>query len=412
MNDEDLHLRDRLLAIADDAPVGAAVRACVQGGYLRTLRRRRWYAAGSVAAVVLVVTGAATLLGPGPVASPHEVSALSVTSTLGPRSAASTTALDSRSQLEPAPGSSVTSPVYVPTSWVSFDQDPPDLESSPTSLHVSWVEHEPFRTNPTDPGSAEVGQYRGYTITTTQPPLQVRTMSETINLHTVDVTVNGHPGRLVTVPTGADPMDEVPHDPVIIWQLNNGHWISVFSGGTGDPDLPGFASAIQDVPTTFPPDISIGLTLKGFISRSSTSSSFVSQVAGPRMMLCRPSPAPNDAGCLTVSAMVADGGFGASIVMGDESNAAFVAQSVRIDVGGIQVRVNARYQASWTRWGTATILVQSSDGVTVSAADLAALAASVRLAPTLGVKDQPNAIVESSQLRQSAAAAAQARSTR
>ena len=190
--------------------------------------------------------------------------------------------------------------------------------------------------------------------------------------------------------------------------------------GESNAVLTSFASAFTEQPTKFPANLSIGLTIKGYTDANSTLASYVSQMNGPGLTLCRPgSAAPASSGpissaaqsasagsdpssCLNVYADVADGGFGAGIVMGNESNAKFVADSVGVDVGGIQVHVNAEYQAAWTR-GKATITVQGPGGdVKVSTADLAALAASVRLASNLGVKNEPNALVESSLAEQSA----------
>jgi hypothetical protein len=438
MNDQDVQLHDRLAAISDDAPTAAAVLRTVQGGYRRQLRRRRWYATGSVVVVVLVVTGVTTLLGPGRLA-PLDASAptatATATATLGSRASASTTVLALDSQLTPFAGIGVTSPVSVPASWVSYDHNGPDVVGGPTSLQVNWAGQEPTARQTTDvrSGTTGTGQYRGYLITAERPAVTVYAPGYDARATSKAITVNGHPAQLLSAPKGSfDKTYATPAQSRIAWQLGNGQWIQVWAVGESDSVLAGFASSITEVPKVFPADLSIGLTLRGYTAATSRYSSFVSQMAGPGVTLCRPassaapasspvsSPAPASApasspdtgNCLDVSANVADGGFGAGIVMGDESNAQFLAQSIVVDVGGVRVHVNARYQASWTTWGEATIVVQSPGGVTMSSADLAALAASVRLSPALGVRNEPNPLVESSLAQQSAAVAGQSVSTR
>ncbi|MET3803680.1 hypothetical protein ABIB25_000666 [Nakamurella sp. UYEF19] len=441
MNDQDLLLHRRLAAIAEDAPSGASLVRAEHAGYHRRLRRRRWYAAGSVGVVVLVVTGTTTLLGPGLFTTPHEASAPAVTATLGPRASASTTALAANSRLVPFAGVAVTSPVSVPASWVSYDHDGPDVQSGPSSLLVNWTGKEPTARQTIDvrSGTTGTGQYRGYLITVERPTLDVFAPGYDTKAVSTPITVSGHPAQLLTAPKGSfDNTYAAPVEARIAWQLGDGRWIQVWTVGESNTVLTAFASAITDKPTDFPANLSIGLTLKGYTVADSTLSSYVSQMTGPGLTLCAPTKAASAApassaavvsagdasssagsdngnsygNCLSMYANVADGGFGAGIVLGNESNAKFVADSVGVDVGGIPVRVNAEYQTAWTRWGKATIVVQSPGGVTLTTTDLAALAASVRLAPTLGVKDEPNPLVESSLAQESAAAATESQSTR
>ncbi|QNK80843.1 hypothetical protein [Nakamurella sp. PAMC28650] len=402
MNDQDVQLHDRLAAISDDAPTAAAVLRTVQGGYRRQLRRRRWYATGSVVAAVLLVASAATLLGAPTNSTPVGVSRANLTATLGPRSSATSIVPSSDPALAGLGDLAVRSPVAVPGTWTSFDQDGPQVESSPSSLQVGWDEHAPISTDPADPATAVVGRYRGYWITTAEPPLDVGSRFDTIHLNSRNITINGHGARLVTVPEVSLHDHSIPTDPRIIWQLGDGHWISVYSGGVADPDLAGFASAIREVPTVLPPDIWIGLTPKGYTAASSTSSTSVSQMGGPRLSLCRSTtasgatPLAGNGDCLDVHATVAGGGFVQSLVMGSETNAQFAADSRSIDVGGVHIMVNARKQVAWTRWGKATIVVQAPSGDVLSVGTLATLAASVQLSPTLQVRNRPDALVESS----------------
>jgi hypothetical protein len=427
MNDEDLALQRRLAAIAEDAPSHASIVRTERAGYHRRVRRRRWQATGAVVAVVLVVTGATTLLTPG---TPDRVaSAPSGTPTLGPRASATTTPLAADTQLVPFSGVGITSPVSVPASWVSFDHDGPDVQSGPNSLQVNWTGKEPTARETIDvrSGTTGTGQYRGYLVTTQEPTRSVFASGSDTTAASQAIRVNGHAARLLTAPKGSfDNTYAAPAEARIAWQLGDGRWIEVWAVGESTAVLTSFASAITEKPTVFPANLSIGLTIKGYTDANSTLASYVSQMNGPGLTLCRPeSVAPassspissaaqsasagsDPSSCVNVYADVADGGFGAGIVMGNESNAKFIADSVGVDVGGIQVHVNAEYQTAWTRWGKATITVQGPGGdVRVSTADLAALAASVRLASNLGVKNEPNALVESSLAEQSAFDAAQ-----
>lgn len=427
MNDEDLVLHRRLAAITDDAPSQASIVRTERAGYHRRVRRRRWQATGAVVAVVLVVTGATTMLAPKK--TDRVASAPSVTETLGPRASATTTPLAANSQLVPFTGVGITSPVSVPGSWVSFDHDGPDVQSGSDSLQVNWTGKEPTARETIDvrSGTTGTGQYRGYLVSTKEPTLSVFAPGYDTTAASQPITVSGHAARLLTAPKGSfDNTYAAPAEARIVWQLGDGRWIEVWTVGESNAVLTSFASAITEKPTEFPANLSIGLTVKGYTVADSTLASYVSQMNGPGLTLCTPvSTAPassspvssaaqsasdgsDPASCLNVYADVADGGFGAGIVMGNESNAKFVADSVGVDVGGIPVRVNAEYQAAWTRWGKATITVQGPGGdVKLSTADLAALAASVRLASNLGVKNEPNAMVESSLAEQSAYDAAQ-----
>ena len=423
MNDEDLVLQRRLAAITDDAPSHDSIIRAERAGYHRRLRRRRWQAVASVVAVVLVVTGATTLLTPG--RTPDGVASVPSTSeTLGPRATATATPLAADSQLVPFAGAGITSPVSVPASWVSYDHDGPDVQSGPDSLQVNWTGKEPTARETIDvrSGTTGTGQYRGYLVSTKEPTLSVFAPGYDTTAASRPVTLNGHAARLLTAPKGSfDNTYAAPAEARIAWQLGDGRWIEVWAVGESNAVLTSFASAITEEPTEFPANLSIGLTVKGYTVAESTLAAYVSQMNGPGLTLCTPaagapassspvssaaqsaSAGSDPARCLNIYADVADGGFGAGIVMGNESNAKFVSDSVAVDVGGIAVRVNAEYQTAWTRWGKATITVQGPSGdVKLSTADLAALAASVHLASNLGVKNEPNALVESSLVELSA----------
>ena len=438
MNDSETTLRAALSALAQDAPTAARVLSTAERGYRRRLQHRRWAAAVGAAVVVVATVAATTLVRPwaaGPSGRETPVVISTVTpstepvTTLGTRAAPATTPLAANSRLVPFTGVTIASPVSVPASSVPFDDNGPDVTTTPTSLMVDWSGLAPTAVQTVDDasGATGTGQYRGYLITAVEPSGTVSAGAETATTASESITVNGHAARLLTGPKGSfDDTYASPTEARVVWQLPDHRWISVWAVGEDRGVLIGFASAITNQTTEFPAAVSPGLTVQGYTAVSRTDSPFVSQMNGPGLTLCRPAAATTAAGtpvssaaqssasvapdpdsCLTVYVEVADGGFGAGIVMGNESNAKFVADSVGVDVGGVKVQVNAEYQAAWTRWGQSTIVVQAPAGVQLATADLAALAASVQVAPSLGVRNEPNALVESSLAEQSRAEAAE-----
>lgn len=421
MNNESL-LRDRLAAIADDAPSAVLVMETVRLRHQRTVRRRRWAAAAAAAAVVVATIGATSVLRPsgnGPATVPAPVVTSTTTavkqpmSSVGSRAGASSAALAANSELVPFAGYTISSPVSVPASWVSFDSDGPDVMQGPVFLLANWTGKEPtaMQTVDVQEGTTGTGQYRGYLVTKAEPVLDVDAPGYTATSTSESITIGGHAARLLTAPKGSfDDTYATPAAARVVWQLPDQRWIQVWAVGEDRAVLTGFAAAIIDAPSVFPGGIFPALTVAGYTRATANPSAFVSQMAGPGVSLCKPD-APNDLtydGCLGFSADVDDGSFPQGVVTGSESDAQFEAETTTVVVGAVRVQVNVKWQVAWTRWGAATIHVSAPGKATLTSADLAALAASVRLAPTLGVLDQPNPIVESSLAQRSADDAATA----
>lgn len=420
-------LTNRLAEIAEDAPGAGQILQSVRVGHQRRLHRRRWAAASAAAVAVVVATvGVTTVLRPsaGGTASYPAPVATTTSSTatasstpgmpvVGERAVPSSR-LAADSKLVAFAGAVIRSPVSVPASQVSFDADGPDVLQGPLLFEANWFGQAPtvMQTLDDSKGTTGTGQVRGYLVTNTEPLLTVSAPDGTATSSSESITIGGHAARLLTAPKGSydDDIYSAPAAARVVWQLPDHRWIRVWAVGEPRAALLSFASSITDVPTVFPNEISPGLTLDGYTVATSTFATFVSQMGGPGVSLCK-SAAPANAdnsGCLNFWADIADGGFAQGVVSGSESDAQFEAGTTSVLVGDVHVQVNAKWQVAWTRWGAATIRVTGPAKGGLSSADLAALVATVRIAPDLQVRDQPNPLVESSLAEQSAQNAATA----
>lgn len=419
-------LRNRLAEIAEDAPSVGQVLQTVRAGHQRRLHRRRWVAASAAALAVVVATvGVTTVLRPsadGTASVPTPIATTTtVTSTPGVPVVGERAVPSSRptvdAKLVQFAGAVIRSPVAVPASQVSFDADGPDVLQGPVSFQADWLGQAPtvMQTLDDSRGTTGTGQVRGYLVTNTEPALTVTAPDGTVTSSSESIVIGGHAARLLTAPKGSydDDTYATPAAARVVWQLPDHRWIRVWAVGEPRAALISFASSITDSPTVFPSNISPGLTLAGYSVATSTFSTFVSQMGGPGVSLCR-SAVPvhaDNSGCLNFWADIADGGFAQSVVSGSESDAEFEAGTTSVVVGDVRVQVNVQWQVAWTRWGAATIRVTGPAKGSLSSAALAALVATVRLAPDLDVRNQPNPVVESSLAEQSAQSAASAAAT-
>lgn len=414
-------LRDQLAEIAEDAPSADRVMQTVRRSQQRRQQRRRWAAVAAAAAVVVATIGVTTVLrplgdGPASVPAPVVTSTWTTTSTpgmpvVGTRAGGSSVAVPPGSKLVPFAGATVRSPVSVPASQVSFDTDGPDVVQGPSSYQANWTGQAPTAMETLDvaKGTTGTGQVRGYLVTDTRPALDVYAPGGDVTSTSESITFDGHAAQLLTAPKGSfENQYATPAAARVTWQLPDRRWIQVWAVGEDRGVLIGFAASMTDVPTAFPVAIAPALTIAEYTSATSTDAAFVSQMNGPGITLCKPGAAADPTGeqCLRIWADVDDGSMAQGVVMGEESDAQFHAETTTVVVGNVHVQVNARWQVAWTRWGAATIQVTAPAKAGLTSADLAALAASVRLAPALGVRNEPNPIVESSLAEQSARNAA------
>jgi hypothetical protein len=213
-----------------------------------------------------------------------------------------------------------------------------------------------------------------------------------------------------------------PAGQLLSWQLPDGRHIHVWATGlptrdsSPDSALKHFAESITNTPQTLPRTIGIGLTLPGLTADSSQSSAPIAGYVGGTVLMCPAgvdpyarsvgaasdsttsstqsgtSAAPWEPGetdtyegsvapagsptapCLTVAVINA---AGADLGSGERT---------QITVDGVQVSVSPEDQTAAVDLGDGLMAgVAAPDSITLSNADLAALAASVRLSPDVQV---------------------------
>ncbi len=451
MPEPDLAFRRTLQGIAADIPAPKSVRAAVQSGYRRGLRRRRAMAIGSAVAVVLVIAGATTILStgagstsqqahppaplaatsdtaakagvvptrgvtaPGRTATGHASSAEPTTSS---RSTTSHSTASSRStsshstssgstarpvpDLSPfvaAPAPDLSSPVSVPSAWTSYDPGGPSIHAGGGYLAASWISSD-FTVTANAAGDSDgyTGHNRGYLVTDGKPALTVAVLGPGLGLHPGQgqavshaITVNGHAAQYLTAPGESyEPTYHSPATARIAWQLPNRRWIQVWAQGDDEKTLTSFAGAITDQPTRFPESLSLGLTLPGVTNT---------------IVMFAPGEPPNVSVC-----SVPEDAFGlnrahASCVWASASHKSFAeaftdvgldaphtqeqigAATTVITLDGRSITVNTLLQIGLYTSGQLTVEVHVPTAAKLTARELATLANTVRAPADLSIDD-------------------------
>ena len=301
MSEPDEAFLRSLRGIADDIPDQESVRSTVQTGYHRRLRRRRLFAIGSAAVVVLAVAGATTVMSAGQASTSRQLtppvtsvatskptagssatnpanhvansSAVSSTAGTGPGGQSAISGAGS-SPFVAAPVLDLVSPVSLPLSWTSVDPDGASIRAGQDYLTASWTVTDITAGNS---ASASPNMPRnhgfGYLITNSEPSLTVAVITSSQGFTSVvkqavarPVTVDGHAARYLTAPPDSyEATYRTPAQARMAWQLPDHRWIQLWLQGD-DPDLADlidFAAVVTNQPTRFPQSLSIGLTLKG-----------------------------------------------------------------------------------------------------------------------------------------------------
>lgn len=224
----------------------------------------------------------------------------------------------------------------------------------------------------------------------------------TVTVTHQNITIGGHAATLDTAP--ADTNDNVgfPASERITWQLPGGRWIHVWASGLGDKAaVQDFAAGITADPQTLDRTVGIGLTLAGLTVDSSLSSWPAVAYLGASVYLCPKGVDPMTASYSSSSGSGSSGPDGSSSSTETSTNQEPTSRCLTtavmniptsqrsglpttgtVTVGDTIAHVDTKTQSAWTDLGDgATAIAGAPRDVDLSAADLAALVASVRLSP-------------------------------
>lgn len=395
-------LRDELRTLAELAPSDADVRAALTDRIDARVKRRRTQALFAVAAAVVVVAGGigitASMLshrsvgpaGPQPVVTVPDVPLPPDTKLI-------------RHQLEPVSSPVTATPPKELTGQVWF--------SSPGRLAVSWYDKSRGAAfggvlySSSGTASAAGPAAAGYVVTEGQADSLTLTGAgdgpdgpSTPAVTSTPVTVGGHAATLQTAPTGTTDQMGFPAEQRISWQLGEGRWIHVWAEGlTPVPGaLESFAAGIIEHPQTLDRSVGIGLTLPGLKVDSSMNASVLSGASvGSSVFLCPPGIDP-----LAGSYSSSSGSSGGTTIesTSDPTQSCITAGVVNfpmdafnaplrptVTVGDTVAQVDARTGRAIVDLGGGLLAVVAAPSAHLSAQDLAALAASVRLSPAVQV---------------------------
>lgn len=414
-------LSDEFTRLSGDVPDDAGLRSAVSAGVLRREKRRRTAALVGVAtAVVLVAGGVAVtraLTTPAPNSTRPAAPSGVVTVPDIPLGAGTKLV---RHQLQP-----VTSPVSVTppegltgTAWTNM----------PGRLTVWW-----YRPAPSD-GVIDDSALRsaGYVVTDSADDNELTFDGPPSEVMTVDaepVTVGGHDAMLELASADATDRMGLPATQRISWQLADGRYIRVFvnappsQDGTADPALLAFAESVTEQPTMLVRSLGIGLTLPGLTEDVSSNLSPIGYGSGGSVLLCpegvdpyaRPASASGSGAAqgssslppdpVTVSGSAsADPGETATQVTQDPDNplagcitvfvvnvstlSSTVTTGTPVTVAGTTALVDTDSNTARVTLASGLLIAISAPPATpLSADDLAALAASVRLSPDVQISE-------------------------
>lgn len=417
-------LRTELDRLAECAPSEAEVRKSLTDRIARHAKRRRTTALLAAAAAVVVVAGGAGVAGavlshrsagpagPTPVVQVPQIPLPPDTKLI-------------RHQLQPVTTPVTAIPPQGLTGRVWF--------SSPGRLAVDWFDLGRgaafgWSGESAAPGSASAAGPRaaGYVVTATRDEALTTVGSDGPVSATVsrrDITVGGHPATLETAPAGTTNEIGMPAEERITWQLADGRWIHVWTEGLApDPGaLESFAGGITEAPQTLDRTVGIGLTLPGLTVDSSINSSPLASELGADIYLCPAGVDPFASSSGTSSGSgstpaVASAVASASIAPGEPTGstttetqtendptsgcvaAAVInapgqqpggtssAPATTVTVGDTIAHVDRADGLAWADLGDGlTAVARAPQSTHLSAGDLAALVASVRLSPAVTV---------------------------
>lgn len=414
-------LRRELADLAGRAPAYDEIRSELAGRALARERRRRTTALIAVAAAVVLVVGGigvtrAMVSGdPGVVRPAAPSGVVAVPEVPLP---ADTQLI--RHQLQPvvSPVSATAPAGLAGLTWMQ----------SPGRLAVSYFDQSAggdgmiVRT-----GDSPEPKTAGYVVTDSATD-HLRTFgangATSVAATSRDITVAGHAAWLDTAPDGAVDAMGLPAAQRVSWKLSNGKYIHVWATG---PQTPGtslsavlldFAKTITDIPRTLPRALGIGLTLPGLTVDSSMNVPVVGGFTPEYLMMCPAGVDPvtvtgssssgsgtaDSGGTVAGESMsIEPGATGESVATSDGPSGRCLTVAVFPtdaatnlgESGSREMSVAGTTATVVSVAGVAAATVDLGSGLTavvgapasarLSDADLAALAASVRLSPEVRV---------------------------
>ena len=405
-------LRAELDRLADRAPSGEQLRRDLADRIAGRAKRRRTTALIAAAAAVVLVAGGAGIAGAvlshrsaGPAGPTPVVSVPDVPLPPGSKLI--------RHELQP-----VTTPVTATTPkgltghmWMS----------APGRLAVSFFDPAAAARQSSAAGTAggATTATAGYTITG-QRDETLRSYGPngptTPIVTRTQLTVGGHAATLDTAPADTNDDFGFPASERISWRLPDGQWIHVWTSGPGDKAaLQQFAAGITNEPQTLDRTVGIGFTVPGLTVDSSTNSWPAVAYVGASLYLCpkgvdpmtstytsstgsgSSGPSESGTGSGVGSGVGPDVGSSTETSTNQEPTARCVTAAVMniprsqlgslstteaITVGDTVAHVDTTLGAAWADLGNGlTAIAGAPRNVHLSAPDLAALVASVRLSP-------------------------------
>lgn len=202
----------------------------------------------------------------------------------------------------------------------------------------------------------------------------------------VPTTIGGHPAQFGRAPAGTKLSDGVGGLVRIwfTWQLSDGSYVHVWNVADDKAALNTLAGGIVEKRTTFDSLIDLGVTVPGLTARYSNGARFLNQrAAGPvdEMVVLCPSGTPS---VRTRSAAVSRTCLSAEVESSSPTDSAdpVFADGTHVLVNGMLVHVLADQHRAWADLGRGYRAVVQAPA-TMSAADLAFVATTVRLDPSI-----------------------------
>lgn len=390
-------LRSELRTLAVDAPPSDQIRAALAARITARTRRRRTVAVVAASLTVVLIGGGAAVVG-GVFADRDPQPAVQEPVVRVPQ-----VPLPADTALIRHDLSTVTSPV---TNGLPGGLDTVTWSSFPGRLAVTWFDRDLQSDAPAGGGwlvgagqnanGAGAPRAAGYLITDAKTlPL---TASGPHGIYEPDterapVTVGGHPAELVTAPDDATDGMGLPAARRITWQLSGGQWIHVWAGG--EPvALQTFADTFTETPETLYRSVGVGVTLPGLTADWSINPTVIAANSMASVALC-------PAGVDPYPGTSADGN-GSTVGLGPGGTSPMdpclqvtvttapresldLVPATTVEVDGATVHLTEELGA-WRDLGDGAIaFVNGPTHPELSDADVAAVAASVRLAPSIPV---------------------------
>jgi len=256
--------------------------------------------------------------------------------------------------------------------------------STADELDVFWGAPAPYQTS----GSPNLypqgqGAHQGYEVTSKAQIVVDVKLTGPITTHPVSVV--GHPAILSTTARPPSLGYGVQAVECVSRQLPDGRYIHVWLANADTAALLTFAGSLVESPETLRPQMLLGLTLPGLMSRSLVSAIGTQFPTRASMELCPSGTLPDPSTTGLASKCLSAWIFSGTNVARLSLNQTVPVQVVR--TGGLEVQTYPGTKFAYAGAGQASaIVVQAPAVAPISAAELAAIVSSVRFDPAIEIK--------------------------